>query len=124
MMTPEERAKLAIAFDGYHIRPTDVPSIESRVAAQIRAAVEDATKKLTAENEALATGNLAAQHRAAKRNEALRERVKALERVREALEGIIDIGKRDTTNPKYNGYFDEAKEALAACEKFSRNEGS
>ena len=45
MMTPEERAKLAVAFDGYHIRLADVPSIESRVAAQIRDAVEEAARQ-------------------------------------------------------------------------------
>lgn len=32
----------------------------------------------------------------------------------EALRGILEIGKRDTTNPKYDAYFDEAREALAA----------
>jgi hypothetical protein len=30
----------------------------------------------------------------------------------EALEGIIDIGKRDLTNPKYDGYFRTAREAI------------
>lgn len=30
----------------------------------------------------------------------------------EALEGIMDIGKRDTTNPKYDGYYNAAKEAI------------
>jgi hypothetical protein len=34
----------------------------------------------------------------------------------EALRGIIEIGKRDMTNPKYDGYFDFAREALAAYE--------
>jgi len=48
MMTPEERAKLAVAFDGYHIRLADVPSIESRVAAQIRDAVEEAARQAQA----------------------------------------------------------------------------
>lgn len=31
----------------------------------------------------------------------------------EALRGIIEIGKRDMSNPKYDGYFESAKEALA-----------
>ena len=30
----------------------------------------------------------------------------------EALEGIIEIGKRDTTNPKYDGYYESAKKAI------------
>lgn len=34
----------------------------------------------------------------------------------EALKGIIEIGKRDTTNPKYDGYFAEAKRAIAKAE--------
>jgi hypothetical protein len=33
-------------------------------------------------------------------------------RLREALEGIITIGKRDMSNPKYDGYFEAAREAL------------
>lgn len=32
--------------------------------------------------------------------------------VEKALRGIIEIGKRDMTNPKYDGYFDEARRAL------------
>jgi len=32
--------------------------------------------------------------------------------LREALQGILDIGKRDMSNPKYDGYFDAAREAL------------
>lgn len=31
-----------------------------------------------------------------------------------ALTGILEIGKRDMTNPKYDGYFEEAREALAS----------
>lgn len=34
------------------------------------------------------------------------------ERLRMALQGIIDIGKRDMTNPKYDGYFEAAYHAL------------
>ena len=34
------------------------------------------------------------------------------DRLREALEGILDIGKRDMTNPKYDGYFEAARAAL------------
>lgn len=41
---------------------------------------------------------------------ALRE---ALERVAESLQGILDIGKRDMSNPKYEGYFETAHNALA-----------
>ena len=34
------------------------------------------------------------------------------DRLREALQGILDIGKRDMTNPKYDGYFEAAEAAL------------
>ena len=30
----------------------------------------------------------------------------------EALQGILDIGKRDMTNTKYDGYFEAAEAAL------------
>lgn len=33
-------------------------------------------------------------------------------RLREALRGIIEIGKRNMSNPKYDGYFEEARTAL------------
>ena len=29
-----------------------------------------------------------------------------------ALKGIIEIGKRDMSNPKYDGYFEEAKQVI------------
>lgn len=35
-----------------------------------------------------------------------------LERVESALRGILEIGKRDLTNPKYDSYFEAAHEAL------------
>ena len=53
------------------------------------------------------------------------ERAAALrdvERLREALSGILGIGKRDMTNPKYDGYFDDAKEALAATDRNQQKE--
>lgn len=34
----------------------------------------------------------------------------------EALKGIIEIGKRDMSNPKYDGYFDSARKAIASAE--------
>ena len=34
------------------------------------------------------------------------------DRLREALQGILDIGKRDMTNTKYDGYFEAAEAAL------------
>ena len=43
------------------------------------------------------------------------------DRLREALEGILDIGKRDMTNPKYDGYFEAARAALTPAEG-GRNE--
>ena len=45
-----------------------------------------------------------------------------VERLREALSGILGIGKRDMTNPKYDGYFDDAKEALAATDRNQQKE--
>lgn len=44
----------------------------------------------------------------------LREKVLVGEEVFKSLAGIIEIGKRDTTNPKYDGYYLRAKKALAA----------
>ncbi len=35
------------------------------------------------------------------------------EELENALRGIIEIGKRDMSNPKYDGYFEEAKEVLS-----------
>jgi hypothetical protein len=35
----------------------------------------------------------------------------------EALEGIISIGKRDMTNPKYDVYFESAKAAIKKATK-------
>jgi len=32
--------------------------------------------------------------------------------IKEALEGILEIGKRDMSNPKYDIYFEEAKQAI------------
>jgi len=44
------------------------------------------------------------------------QKIRALEKqhneLRDALQGIIDIGKRDTTNPKYGCYYRTAKEML------------
>ena len=39
-------------------------------------------------------------------------------RLRSALQGILDIGKRDMSNPKYDGYFEEARLALANFDAF------
>ena len=35
-----------------------------------------------------------------------------LEKVTNALQGILEIGKRDMSNPKYDGYFQTAKDAV------------
>ena len=37
------------------------------------------------------------------------------DRVLRALQGIIEIGKRDLSNPKYDPFFEEAKAALQAA---------
>ena len=42
------------------------------------------------------------------------------DRLREALQGILDIGKRDMTNPKYDGYFEAARAALTPATKGER----
>lgn len=34
--------------------------------------------------------------------------------IKDALQKIIDIGKRDMSNPKYDGYFNTAENALKA----------
>ena len=48
-------------------------------------------------------------------NIALREWAKKL---RDSLQGIIDIGKRDMANPKYDGYFESSKEVLTAFKAY------
>lgn len=48
--------------------------------------------------------------RAIKDNDA--EQRAEIERLQEVLRGIIEIGKRDLTNPKYDGYFEAAREVL------------
>lgn len=35
-----------------------------------------------------------------------------LDKVTKALEGILEIGKRDMSNPKYDGYFQTAEQAV------------
>jgi hypothetical protein len=37
-------------------------------------------------------------------------------RLRHALKAILEIGKRDLSNPKYDGYFEEARLAIILCE--------
>ena len=44
-------------------------------------------------------------------------RLRKYERVELALRGILDIGKRDTSNPKYDGYFEEANNSLSELNK-------
>lgn len=35
-----------------------------------------------------------------------------IEKLHSALKGIVEIGKRDLSNPKYDGYFEEARQVL------------
>lgn len=42
----------------------------------------------------------------------LKHRMPDQSEAREALKGIMEIGKRDMSNPKYDGYFEAANEAL------------
>jgi hypothetical protein len=48
--------------------------------------------------------------------EAVARLMRAAPKLLAALRGIIEIGKRDMSNPKYDGYFDEAREAIAEAE--------
>ena len=43
--------------------------------------------------------------------------VTTAEELFEALDGIISIGKRDMSNPKYEGYFRTAKEVLSKVKR-------
>jgi hypothetical protein len=45
------------------------------------------------------------------------EAIEEVARLREALTGILEIGKRDMSNPKYDGYFDTARAALSGERK-------
>lgn len=44
--------------------------------------------------------------------EKLEVKDKEIARLRDALRGIIEIGKRDMSNPKYDSYFEAANKAL------------
>lgn len=41
----------------------------------------------------------------------------------EALRGIIEIGKRDMSNPKYDGYFESAREILVRIDAQAKGGG-
>lgn len=41
--------------------------------------------------------------------------------LREALEGLVDIGRKDTSNPKYDWFYTAAKAALATTAQFKEN---
>lgn len=45
------------------------------------------------------------------------QQAQEIARLREALKGILEIGKRDMTNPKYDEYFEQAKQALEETDK-------
>jgi hypothetical protein len=46
-----------------------------------------------------------------------RKELEAASRVRNAAQAILEIGKRDMSNPKYDGYFTELREAIACQPK-------
>lgn len=45
------------------------------------------------------------------------EKDEVIKKLRAALDGIMSIGKRDTTNSKYDIYFETARQVLAEVEK-------
>ena len=45
-------------------------------------------------------------------DEAKRREEARMKPLREALECLIDCGRKDLSNPKYDGYFDEARQAI------------
>jgi len=49
--------------------------------------------------------------------EAVARMMHAAPKLLAALRGIVEIGKRDMSNPKYDGYFDYAREAIAEATK-------
>lgn len=42
--------------------------------------------------------------------------VNTFDQARKAIQGLLDIGKRDLTNPKYDGYFESLRNVLVAME--------
>ena len=47
----------------------------------------------------------------------LEEKAREIARLRIGLAGIIELGKRDLSNPKYDGYFEQASQALTPPER-------
>lgn len=62
-------------------------------------------EELIKDNERLGEENLKLQGRLVQERD-------AAQRLKLALEGVVEIGKRDMTNPKYDGYFAAARAAL------------
>jgi hypothetical protein len=53
-----------------------------------------------------------AKDRTPAENEANARLISSAPEMLEALQGILDIGKRDLTNPKYDGFFASAEAAI------------
>lgn len=88
---------------------------------KLRAIVKPATSALLAkmakpQDEAIEDmrANLRVLDKMRSERDSARQRVAKL---RETLQSILEIGKRDMSNPKYDGYFDEARAALAETEE-------
>jgi hypothetical protein len=60
----------------------------------------------------LLAGPLTPQQIAVGKDVEIRRLAKQNQALREALQDILEIGKRDMTNPKYDGYFEKAKQLL------------
>jgi len=68
-------------------------------------------------NWTLATGSIVCVLRDQEKQDADARLIAAAPELLEALEGIIEIGKRDMSNPKYDEYFEAARKAIVKANK-------
>jgi len=55
------------------------------------------------------------------RKELINEQQSLIHELTEAVEGVLDIGKRNMENPKYDGYFNTCKEAIKKAKEFQQS---